>query len=68
MVGTCLYCVHIYMLIAVSGRCAYAYIYAHHAQRVNRMKTTEQLIIATSDLPVSTELHCGYNWKGLVAI
>ena len=28
------YCVHIYMVIAVSGRRARAYIYGHHAQRV----------------------------------
>ena len=52
-------CRHLFVLCA--------YIYAHCAQRVNRMKTTEQLIIAASDLPVNTELYCGYNWKGLVA-
>ena len=31
-------CTHIYMHIAVSGRCTRAYIYAHHAQRVNGSK------------------------------
>ena len=41
--GKRLYSVRIYMVIAVSGRRARAYIYAHRAQRVNRRSALQHV-------------------------
>ena len=64
-VSACLYCVHIYMLIVVSGRRARAYIHAHFAQRVNLVykgliKLTEHPETCRKHMGRATSSSCSY--------